>query len=48
VRAPSVRSRCQAHEHGPVQDVHVLAGDLHRFVAVAGTQGSHKRDVVAV
>lgn len=37
----------QAHEHGPVQDVHVLAGDLG-FVPLAGAQGCHERDVVAV
>lgn len=32
----------QAHEHRPVQGVHVLAGDLHGFAAVAGAQGCHE------
>jgi hypothetical protein len=31
-----------------VQDVHVLARDLHGFLDIAGAQGCHERDVVAV
>lgn len=37
----------QPHEHRSVRDVHVVAGDLHCLVAVAGAQGCHQRYVVA-
>jgi hypothetical protein len=38
----------QPHEHRPVKHVHVFARDLHGFRDIAGAQGGHQRDVVAV
>ncbi|MDQ0665421.1 hypothetical protein QFZ35_003919 [Arthrobacter ulcerisalmonis] len=38
----------QTYKHRPVQDVHVLPGNFHRFLNMTGAERRHERDVFVI